>query len=354
MMFDFAIIGAGPAGSMAALQLAKQGYKTIVFEEHNSIGIPVRCAGLVSEHVIKMHDEGIVNEIKGAIAVFPDGKEIVIGGDRTHAFVIDRRAFDSSLAEKAMAEGAEYVLGKKVKKTVAKKFFEIEGIKARRLIGADGPKSLVARQFNMGEIGFFNAIQGYGKYEMDGEFVKIFLSNEIAPGFFAWIIPADKARIGLATLNKNVRKYFNAFLKKLNVSTNEITAGLIPFGLRKFARERVALVGDAAGQTKATSGGGLYAGMKAAMMLAEHADNFLEYERDYMKSIGKELKRCIFMRKILNRMGDKGLNSIANIVEENIDLINKYGDIDYPSIVAKEIAKKHPLKTVAAIAKAFI
>ncbi|KAA0005756.1 MAG: FAD-dependent oxidoreductase [Thermoplasmata archaeon] len=36
-MFDFAIIGAGPAGSMAALQLAKQGYKTIVFEEHNSI-----------------------------------------------------------------------------------------------------------------------------------------------------------------------------------------------------------------------------------------------------------------------------------------------------------------------------
>ena len=63
-----------------------------------------------------------------------------------------------------------------------------------------------------------------------------------------------------------------------------------------------------------------------------------------MAGVGKELKRCILIRKVLNKIGDRGLNKIAGIVEENIGLINKYGDIDYPSIVIKEILKRHPLK----------
>ncbi len=346
MMFDFAIIGGGPAGSMAAWQLAKLGYSVAVFEEHRSIGLPVRCAGLVSEHVIKMHNEGIINEIKGAVVIFPDGKEVVIGGDRIHAFVIDRHIFDKSLAEAAMAEGVEYFLGRKVKKILEKEYFEIEEIKARYVIGCDGPNSMVAKQFNMGSIKFFNAIQGYGKYEMDSEYVKIFLSNEIAPGFFAWIVPADRARIGLATLKKNVRSYFNSFLKKIDAEVEEITAGLIPFGLRKLAAKKVALAGDAAGQVKATSGGGIYAALMAGTILAKHAENFEEYEKEYMRSVGKELKKCILMRKVLNKIGDRKLNKMANVIEENIDLINKYGDIDYPSLVAKEILKRHPLKTI--------
>ena len=346
MMFDFAIIGAGPAGSMAALQLAKLGYGVAVFEEHPSIGKPVRCAGLVSEHVIKMHNEGIINEIKGAVVVFPDGKEVVIGGDKTHAFVIDRYIFDASLAEKAMAAGAQYFLGRKIKKILEREYFEIEGIKARYIIGSDGPNSMVAERFNMGKIKFFNAIQGYGRYDVDEGFVKIFLSNEIAPGFFAWIIPAERARIGLATVKKNIRFYFNSFLKKIDAEVEEITAGLIPFGLRKLASKKVALAGDAAGQVKATSGGGIYAALMAASTLAKHAENFREYEKEYMAGVGKELKRCILIRKVLNKIGDRGLNKMAGIVEENIGLINKYGDIDYPSIVIKEILKRHPLKYI--------
>ena len=346
-MFDFAVIGAGPVGSLVAMELAKKGYKTVVFEEHDEIGFPIKCAGLVSQRVIKIHNEGIVNEIKGAIIVFPNGKEVIIGGNKIHAYVIDRHAFDKSLAEKAMAYGAEYYIGKKVKKLIKNAYFEIEGIKAEHIIGADGPKSMVARKFSLGEINFFNAIQGYGKYEIDKNFVKIFLSNEIAPGFFAWIIPAEKNRIGLATNKKNVRKYFNAFLKKIGADVNEITAGLIPFGLRKFFYEKVAIAGDAAGQVKATSGGGLYTGMMASIILANNAENFANYEKEYMKNIGKELKRCIIMRKIMNKMNDEKLNRMASIIEENIDLINKYGDIDYPSIVVKEIIKRHPLKSLS-------
>jgi len=343
-MFDFAIVGGGPAGSMAAFKLQKKGYSTVVFEEHDEIGLPVRCTGLVSHRVVEMHNEGIINEIKGAIVVFPDGHEIIIGGDRTRAYVIDRHAFDKTLAERAMAEGAEYMIGKRVNKIVEKKdFFEINSIKARYVIGADGPKSFTASRFNMGKINFFNAIQGYGKYEISPEYVKIFLNQKIAPGFFSWIVPADTTRIGLATTRKNVSFYFKKFTDMIDAKIEKITAGLIPFGLRKLHRKRVALVGDAGGQVKATSGGGLYTGMMASIILAENAPDFDSYERNYMKGIGKELKKCILMRKIMNKIGDKTLIKFGKMIEKSIQIINEYGDIDYPSIVIKEILKRPSL-----------
>ena len=338
MMFDYAIIGAGPAGSMAAWQLAKKGYKVIVFEEHRHIGLPVKCAGLVSEHVIKIHNDGIINEIKGAIVNFA-GKEIIIGGDKTHAYVIDRHIFDKSLAEKAMAEGVKFILGKRVRDIIEReKEFEIEGIKARYVIGSDGPLSITAKQFKMGEINFFNAIQGYGR-GIDDEFVRVYIGNKIAPGFFAWIVPADKTRIGLATVEKGIRVYFNSFLKKVGIEAKEIFAALIPFGMRKLHRGNIALIGDAAGQVKATSGGGIYAALTAAITIS-NARNFEEYEKEYMKGFGKEIKRTILMRKIMNTFNDKMLNKIAAMAEKNIRLINKYGDIDYPSVLFKEGIKR--------------
>ena len=340
MLFDLAIVGGGPVGSLVAKISSLRGYKTIVFEEHEEVGIPVRCAGLVSERVIKIHREGIVNRIKGADVVFPNGKEVRIGGDKVHAYVIDRRIFDKSMAEEAMANGAKYRLGKKVKRISFKDgIFSIEGEKARILIGADGPKSMVAKNFSMGRLQYINAIQGYGKYDMDGQYVKIFLSNEIAPKFFAWIIPAERARIGLGTTEKNLKQHFKKFLKKIDARVDEITAGLIPIGLRKMVKGKIALAGDAAGQVKATSGGGLYTGLMAAKILANNIENLDNYEKEYMKSIGKELRRCLLIRKFFVKLGDKSLNKLAGFVEKNIDLINKYGDIDYPSIVIKQLLK---------------
>ncbi|MCD6171260.1 MAG: NAD(P)/FAD-dependent oxidoreductase [Thermoplasmata archaeon] len=340
MLFDIAIVGGGPVGSMIAKISSSRGYKTIVFEEHDEVGIPVRCAGLVSERVIKIHGEGIINKIKGADIVFPNGREIRIGGNRVHAYVINRRIFDKSMAEEAMANGAEYRLEKKVKRINFKNgIFSIEGEKARILIGADGPKSMVAKNFSMGKLQYINAIQGYGKYDMDEQYVKIFLGNDLAPKFFAWIIPAEKARIGLGTTEKNLKQHFKKFLKNIDARVDEITSGLIPIGLRKFVRKKVALAGDAAGQVKATSGGGLYTGLMAAKILANNIENLNNYEKEYMKSIGKELQRCLLLRKIFIKLSDNSLNKFASFVEKNVDLINKYGDIDYPSIVAKQLLK---------------
>ncbi len=346
-MHDAIIVGAGPAGSMAALEMARSGYRVAVFEEHEKIGEPVRCAGLVSERVIDMHRDAILNRIDGAEIIFPDGRKIEIE-KKGHAYVIDRAEFDRSIAELAMAEGADYFLGKRVKNIGKGEYFKIEEIKANLLVGADGANSIVAELFNSGKMEYVNAMQAYAKHSMQVERVRVYLNNDFAPGFFAWVIPEDEknVRAGLGATTRNLSMHFNKFIKVAGIekdSIKKLTAGLIPVKLRKFVHQNIALTGDAAGQTKPTSGGGLYTGMMGAKMLAENVENIKEYERRYMEKIGRELKRGATLRRIFVKMNNRMLNLAGKMLENDTGIINKYGDIDYASIVVKELVKKHVL-----------
>ena len=343
MRFNVAIVGAGISGSMVASIIAKKGFKVVVLEK-KGIGKKV-CGGLISKRTLSLiKTEAILNEIRGAEIIFPNKKSVFIGGDKVHAYVIDRQKLDKEIAEKAMSEGAEYKLNFKIKKILRNKIYGKEEIKYDYLIGADGAKSFVAKSFSMGKIKFVNAIQGNAKCKVDC--VKVFLGS-FSPGFFAWIIPAgDVDRIGMGTTKKGIRQYFNAFLRLLDIEAENIKAGIIPMGLRRFFKGNVALVGDAAGQVKATSGGGIYASLLGAKILGEKFEgekrDFYDYKKEYMKKFGRELKNCLIIRKFYLKLKDKDLNIIADYVERNVELINKYGDIDYPSILMKKFIKKNP------------
>ena len=351
MQFDIAIVGAGIAGNSAAYELARKGYKVIVLEKKKEIGGKI-CGGLVSKRVINLQKtDAILNEIKGAYVHFPNGKEICIGGEKTHAYVIDRDKFVNEIAEKAMAEGAIYKLNFLVRKICQNKIYGKEEIKFEYLIGADGAKSNVAKLFNMGKISYINAIQGEGK-KLEEDFVRVYLDNELFPNFFGWIIPADeKARIGLGYQSKKLKEKINIFARKIDRKIDNCKAGLIPYGLRKFYRKNLALIGDSAGQVKATSGGGIYASLLASKILAESFPDFKMYEKIFMEKFGKELKRHLLMRRIYRKLKNEDLNFIANYIEENVELINKYGDIDYQWKVAKEFMKKNPKFLIALIWK---
>lgn len=344
MRFDVAIVGAGIAGSMAASIIARKGFKVIVLEK-KGIGKKV-CGGLISKRTLSLiKTEAILNEIKGAEIIFPNKKSVFIGGNKVHAYVIDRQKLDEELAEKAMSEGAEYKLNFKIKKISENKIYGREEIKYDYLIGADGAKSFVAESFSMGKVKFVNAIQGNAKYK-GIDYVKVYLGS-ISPGFFAWIIPAGNvARIGMGVTKKGVRQYFNAFLKLVDMKAENIKAGIIPMGSRRFFKGNVALVGDAAGQVKATSGGGIYASLLGAKILGEKFEgekrDFYDYRKEYMKKFGRELKKCLIIRKFYLKLKDEDFNIIADYVERNVELINKYGDIDYPSIVMKKFIKENP------------
>lgn len=345
MQFDVAIIGGGIAGNSLANILSKKGYKTIVMEKNAEIGNKV-CGGLVSERVINLYEKildsktnAIINEIRGAYIIFPDKKQICIGGDKTHAYVIDRKLFDNEMAEMAMSSGAEYKLKFRVNKIRKNK---CDNINYKWLIGADGARSTVAKKFEMGKVEYLNAIQGEAKMNIDDDFVMVFIDKKISPDFFAWIIPTGNiARVGLAT-KENLRIRFNKFIKILNINVSNIKVGQIPIGMRRFYRGNVALIGDACGLVKATSGGGIYGALLSSELLAENFGNFKQYKKNFMKMFGKELKNCLFARKIFLKLNNKDFMDFYKNVKENIEIINKYGDIDYPSNVIKKFIISNP------------
>ena len=108
-MRDVTRVGGGPAGSLAAADLARD-HDVLVLEEHESSGRPVQCAGLISDEVIRMSGvrPDILNTLHGAEVVFPDGRSVIVRSDWPKARVVDRSDLDSRMADAAMAAGAEY------------------------------------------------------------------------------------------------------------------------------------------------------------------------------------------------------------------------------------------------------
>jgi flavin-dependent dehydrogenase len=94
----------------------------------------------------------------------------------------------------------------------------------------------------------------------------------------------------------------------------------------------VYLVGDAAGQVKATTGGGIIQAMTAAQALADSIINKKNYELEWRKRLGKDLWIHLQMRKIMDKFNDKDWQYLIRLFSKkrNKAILEKY-DRDYPS-----------------------
>ena len=76
-MRDAIVVGAGPSGSYLSYELSRMGYDVLNLEEHNEVGKPVECTGLVSERVFRyVKSRAKVNSVSGAHIYFPNGEEV--------------------------------------------------------------------------------------------------------------------------------------------------------------------------------------------------------------------------------------------------------------------------------------
>jgi digeranylgeranylglycerophospholipid reductase len=380
--YDAAIMGGGPVGGYVAKKIAQNGFKVAVLEEHKKIGEPLKCAGLVTPRVFDFLDfsEDLVvqNRIKGAHIHSPSDHILTIGGDKVHALAIDRSEFDREMINYSVEEGADIFLENKVTSAeknenhIELKTSQNNDIKCKLLIGADGAYSKTREWFNLPKP--TEILNGIGaeltNTNLDPDFVELFVGKNIAPGFFAWVIPTNEngtsARIGLCTIQNSIHppKYYlsnlfknkilSSYLKDAKITQN--IGGSISLGaLKKTYSSNVLLVGDSAAQVKPTSGGGIYTGLLCATHCSsvaieslnenDFSSNFLKkYHKLWTADIGRELSLGMKFRNISKNLTDSQMDKYIEKFQnsEIAEIITKYGDIDHPSKLVKPLLKKAP------------
>jgi geranylgeranyl reductase family protein len=340
------IIGAGPVGSYLAHKLASNGLNVDVYEDHKKIGIPVACTGILTNYIkslIKIDDDWVVNKINQTNVYSPNGNSVNIGLKKN--YVVDRTLFDLSLAEMAKSAGVKYhknfrfLSSKQNKeKKYSLKFQNGKKIDTSILVGADGPNSSVAK--SAGIIGERKFIAGQQarvrmKSKIDSNIVEFFLDEG---NYIGWLVPESNriARIGVAS-NKNLAYRFNNLMKSRPGKILCWQSGSIPLFNSKIKVEKgkTFLVGDAASQVKATTYGGIIPGMNAAKalndcLIKDYSSG--DYPIALNKSVNKNLKAHLFLRKLMNKFTKKDYNSLINFCENNKikKILHKY-DREYPS-----------------------
>ena len=367
-MYDAAVVGGGPAGTITAGLLAED-HDVVVLEEHSSSGLPMQCAGLVTQDVIDMCGvrPDILNRIRGADVVFPSGGTLELRAEGAKALLIDRSDLDRKLADKAADSGAEIRYGAKYSgHSISGDGVSVSTcageIRSKLIVGADGHSSKVAS--SLGKNAPREYVYGIGadvrlRPERD-DIMILRIGSEFAPGFFSWEIPfGDMTRIGLC-ISPGTGGTPNDHLKKLMAASGMgrkdaavMYAGKIPLGgRRRTYGGRTLLIGDAAGQVKPVSGGGLYPICKAAPILGRTAAEALRkdaltakhlsgYEKGWKKEIGREMSRGYMIRKMFTGLSDKDFDKIYRIIDrDDMRSILSDIDIDNPSSVAIPMLRK--------------
>lgn len=288
-MYDFAVVGVGPAGARFARRAAERGHDVVAFEK-GTVGTPLACSGHVSLDVLEFVPEEVAaglhqNDIRGA--------RFHVGGPETGAYefyreeqisaVIDRVELDRELAGLAREAGADVreqhtVTGideaeDHVSVTVSGPE-ETQEVTARMVAGCDGPRSRVRGAVGLPEpTELLHGVLGFDPTPDHQDFVDVHLTE---PGFFAWRIPRGDAGVeyGLAAPpGADVPSRFDRLIADYDVTIERRCSGAIPIGPPDtVTATRTFLIGDAAGQTKPFTGGGIRYGMTAADHAARTID----------------------------------------------------------------------------------
>ncbi|MFC2034314.1 NAD(P)/FAD-dependent oxidoreductase [Chloroflexota bacterium] len=344
---DVVVIGGGPVGSHLAYRLVSMGHEVVVVEQKEKLGEPVCCTGIISQECVdsfSINRDVIFRQVSSARIFSPSGKSLNLRRNNPQACVVNRSAFNESLANRAQSVGVEYVLGSKVNSLdvnsekvcleVLTSGGEADAIESKVAVIATGFSSNIIKGFGR----FDDSVAGVqAEVETNGvDEVEVYMGQEIAPGFFAWLVPTlpQKALVGLLS-----RRTPQVFLKRLMASLmdqGKIVSDYVPLtyggiSLKPVSRsynDRVIAVGTAAGQIKPTTGGGIYYGLLCADIAAENlhyalvkddfsAKNLSNYEKSWKKKLGRELRIGYQARKFYELLSDQQIDKIFDIMKNN-------------------------------------
>ncbi|MHC1628176.1 MAG: geranylgeranyl reductase family protein [Candidatus Nezhaarchaeales archaeon] len=326
--FDVAVIGGGPSGLSAAWSASSHNANVILFEEHEEIGVPRHCAGLVSGEGLKLigmpcKSSFIENKVHRALLLI-NGVCIELKKMGEPLYVLDREAFDKEMAERALYSGSNIMLNTRVKE-LERKGGDIVvkttrgSYLCRLVIDGEGAKASFAVKMGLSGPQYrLPALQ----MELRGasvhsDEVLVIEGSRWAPGFFAWIIPLsnNEVRVGLASIIGHCDLLLKRLMKRhplaskvlKNCAVKRVYGGTVVLGpIEKAFTENLMVVGDAAGQTKPLTGGGIIygslcgfiAGMIAAKVVERKA-KVEAYEKAWRRILNIEEKMGLLIRKLI-------------------------------------------------------
>ncbi|HEX7358110.1 MAG TPA: NAD(P)/FAD-dependent oxidoreductase [Ignavibacteriaceae bacterium] len=350
--YDIVVVGAGPAGSMAARFAAEKGVSVLMLEKDRDVGYPVRCGEAISkagvEEFIPSNDKWIAAKISKFSFNAPDGSEVIVEfGDA--GYVLERRNFDYELARTAAEAGTEiltraYVNGLlfddgKVSGVKYEHNGEQKEIKAKIVIAADGVESRVGRWAGLETFIDFRDMESAvqitaANIPVDQNTLYFYFGQDVAPNGYFWIFPKghNKANIGLGVSGligkkKSAQSFLDDFMNKHYPNAPILTkiAGGVPCSitLNKISGPGIMLVGDAARQVNPLSGGGIASGMiggKIAGIIAGEAikqnklDHILTYDKAWNDRLGKRHETFNRIKEGIYNFSDDKFNNIAHSV----------------------------------------
>jgi digeranylgeranylglycerophospholipid reductase len=344
-MLDVAIIGGGPGGLSAARRLAADGWSVTVLEEHDRIGAPVHCTGVLAEDAIaslQLPSEAVLNPLSTVRFVAPAGHSFDYTTAATEAIVIDREVFDVALSRRAEAAGAVIERGLRVSAIdpgsdgVQVGLSTGQSLRARAVILACGANYGFQKKLGLGMPStFLQSAQLELPAERPGD-VEIHFGSEIAPKGFGWAVPVKRAhgtfaRIGVMA-DGDTGAYFSRMLARVRdrweVSATDAMAPrrrMLPLAsVKRTYADRVLAVGDAAGLVKPTTGGGIYYSVVSGEIAAEvlgsrlavndlSAASMREYEQRWRSRFQSEFTAQLALRFVAQRMRDADIDALFTL-----------------------------------------
>jgi len=388
--YDVIVAGGSISGLLAAREIAAAGLSVAVLEEDTEIGTPEHCGGLVSIGGIQNlgiipSSKAIENTIRYA-KIFSPSKCFELNAEKQKVIVLDRRVFDKQIAFHAQKMGAEIKIKCSMLSIYGRKktgdynndnnanydssnnnYYTVrtsEGLlSCNYFVDARGVGSIIQRNRH----GLLQSAQ-YEVYApwIDRDTVEVQFDKERYPGFFAWIIPTGSGRgkVGVAGKSINAVNALKSYMSSKNGKYSVVRKVYAPIWImgpiENFISGRTMIIGDAAGQTKPTTAGGIYscgmggilAGRAITESIEKNDDNLLkEYEKNWFSLFKAEFEKMLLVRKLLERLDNKAIDELFSTISgTKLQDISKTGDFDFHSTaISKILDTKGAAKIIKAV-----